>query len=299
MWAMPELPKVRLLIARGANVNARSADLGLTPLLVAAGFPNTADILQLLVRRGADIRAKDKEGMHALGRAVLSADVETVRFLVENGTDMSDRRGFGEFGLGLYFARKDFQITEYLLSQDVKVAKEALAVAPNAQSVRLLDGMLAAGADVNAPIDAFIGSIAFKSTSLLMAVSAEQTRPEALLWLLEKGADPNAEDINGNRALDWATYRADQSRIDLLNRYGAKAVPRRAPIRMPPREAPTMPVLPCNGVRRCCFRLHQQSSRSVVALHVITKPCRCRSQRPRAGKGYLSTTSCWKGPLSR
>ena len=57
------------------------------------------------MRKGADIKAKDKEGMHALGRAVLHADVETVRFLVENGSDMSDRSGFGEFGLGLYFVR--------------------------------------------------------------------------------------------------------------------------------------------------------------------------------------------------
>ena len=217
MWAMPELAKVKLLVARGANVNARSADLGLTPLLVAAGYPNTAEVLRVLVRRGADIKAKDKEGMHALGRAVLNADVETVRFLVENGSDINDRGGYGEFGLGLYFARKDAQIAEYLLSQGVKVRKEALAVARNAQSVTLLDRMLAAGADVNAPINVL------KSTALLMATSAEQTRPETLTWLLEKGADPNAEGTNGDRALDWATYRADQSRIDLLNRYGAKA----------------------------------------------------------------------------
>ena len=87
--------------------------------------------------------------MHALARALVHADVETVRFLAENGSDMSDRRGFGEFGLGLglYFARKDVQIAEYLLSQGVKVRKEALAVARNAQSVTLLDRMLTAGAD--------------------------------------------------------------------------------------------------------------------------------------------------------
>ena len=67
MWAMPELPKVKLLVARGANVNARSADLGRTPLLVAAGYPNAADVLRVLVRKGADIKAKDKE-RHARSR---------------------------------------------------------------------------------------------------------------------------------------------------------------------------------------------------------------------------------------
>jgi hypothetical protein len=153
---------------------------------------------------------------------VLNADVETVRFLVENGSDINDRYGYGMFGLGLYFARNDARIAEYLLSHSVKVRKEALAVARNAQSVTLLDRMLTAGADVNAPINAVVGTLELKSTALLMATSAERTRPETLAWLLEKGADPNVEGTNGNRALDWAMYRADQSRIDLLNRYGAK-----------------------------------------------------------------------------
>lgn len=216
MWAIPELTKVKLLVARGANVNARSADLGRTPLLIAAGYPNTVEVLRVLVSKGADIKAKDKDGMHALGRAVLHADVENVRFLVENGSDITDRSGFGEYGLGLYFVRPNLQIAEYLLSKGVKVGKEALAIAHGAQSVNLLDRMLAAGADVNAPINVI------KSTPLLMATAAEQTRPDALRWLLEKGADPNAEGINGDRALDWASYREDQSRIDLLTRYGAK-----------------------------------------------------------------------------
>ena len=60
-----------------------------------------------------------------------------------------------------------------------------------------------------------------RARRFIMATAAEQTRPETLKWLLEKGADPNAEGIDGDRALDWAFYRADQSRIDLLKRYGA------------------------------------------------------------------------------
>jgi ankyrin repeat protein len=113
MWAIPELPKVQLLVARGKHVNARSLSLGRTPLLIAAGYPNAADVLRVLVREGADIRAKDKSGMHALGRAVFLADVETVRFLVENGADVHERAGFGEHGLGFAFAPQDLKIAEY------------------------------------------------------------------------------------------------------------------------------------------------------------------------------------------
>ena len=86
MWAVPDVEKVRLLVARGANVNARS-ETERTPLLVAACFPGTVDLLRLLLDRGADLRAQDRAGATALALAVRSADVEVVRFLVEKGLD--------------------------------------------------------------------------------------------------------------------------------------------------------------------------------------------------------------------
>ena len=266
MWAIPELTKVKLLVARGANVNARSGDLGRTPLLVAAGYPNTADILRVLVRKGADIKAKDKEGMHALGRAVLHADVENVRFLVENGSDMSDRSGFGEFGLGLYFVGRDLQIAEYLLSQGLKVGKEALAIAHGAQSVTLLDRMLAAGADVNAPIKVL------KSTPLLMATAAEQTRPDSLRWLLDKGADPN---VGRHRrgpgvGLGLLQGRPEQNRpAQALRRQARRLEPGQSRILC--LRALTTLAPRWKRVWRCYFRLGLRSSRPEVALHVITK----------------------------
>ena len=51
--------------------------------------------------------------------------------------------------------------------------------------------------------------------------------------LLEKGADPNAEDTDGERPLDWAVYRQDQARIARLGIWKILAAP--API---PKSAP-------------------------------------------------------------
>jgi ankyrin repeat protein len=84
-WAVPDLAKVRLLVAKGANVNARSSNAGRTPLLVAASYSRSVDVLRLLLQKGADLKAKDKNGVHALGRAVEFSDLESVRFLVESG----------------------------------------------------------------------------------------------------------------------------------------------------------------------------------------------------------------------
>ena len=86
MWAVSDEDKVRLLVARGANVNAKSTTER-TPLLVAASLPRTAAVLRILLDRGADLRAQDRAGATALALAVRSADVDVVRFLVERGLD--------------------------------------------------------------------------------------------------------------------------------------------------------------------------------------------------------------------
>src|SRR5437879_3431869 len=67
MWAMPDLEKARLLVARGADVNARATTTGRTPLLIAAGYPSTVDLLRFLLDNGADLHARGQKGHLALG----------------------------------------------------------------------------------------------------------------------------------------------------------------------------------------------------------------------------------------
>jgi ankyrin repeat protein len=214
MWAVPDLEKIKLLIGHGADINARSTNLGRTPLLIAAGYPGSVEVLRFLIAKGADLHVKDNGGIGALGRAVLSADVGAVRLLVESGCDISEAVS-GRASLGLY-ARRYTPTLEYLLSKGVGIDKSAFPMARNLlYEPKLLEKWLAMGADVNAR------SGNYRKTALLGAVSAEQVSPVVVKLLLEKGADPNVEDAEGERPLDWATYRADSEKIELLRRYGA------------------------------------------------------------------------------
>ncbi|MBU6399170.1 MAG: ankyrin repeat domain-containing protein [Verrucomicrobia bacterium] len=69
-----------LLLARGADVNARAND-GSTPLLDALHSPQPT-LVKLLLEHGANINARDDQGRTALFRAVSAADPQMVRLLL-------------------------------------------------------------------------------------------------------------------------------------------------------------------------------------------------------------------------
>ena len=213
MWAIPDLAKVKALLEHGADVNARSKSLKRTPLLVAASYPGSVEVLKLLLSKGADLHAKDGLSMHALGRAAVSADVSVVRFLVESGIDPNEE-GYG-IQTRLY-ARHYLPSIEYLQSKGLKmspddpVGRGPLASAATAGKV-----------DYDGRERQCAVQRRYQGSALMTAAASEQSTPATLRTLLEKGADPNAEDTEGERPLDWAIYRADQGKIDVLRQFGA------------------------------------------------------------------------------
>jgi ankyrin repeat protein len=212
MWAVPNLEKARLLVARGANVNARS-DTDRTPLLVAASYPMTGALIRLLLDRGADLNAKDRAGSTALALAVRSADVEVVRFLVEKGLDPN---ALSPAARRAGFARYDRPTTDYVMTRGLNPSPDVLVTTAAWQPVDLLARWIESGADVNASNAAQYGR-----TPLLTAVASEAEGADALKLLLDHGADPNVRTTEGESPLDWAIYNGDRAKIQVLGEHGA------------------------------------------------------------------------------
>ena len=272
MWAIPDLAKVKLLIAARADVNARSINLQRTPVLITASYPGSEEVLRILLSKGADIHARDKNGIHALGRATFSADIDVVRFLVENGCDVNEP-GYENHETAPY-ARHYLPSIDYLMSKNLKINQFAL-ITTNWHDPKLIEKWISMGADVNAVVPGL------KWTPLMMAASSEQAGAPTLKLMLEKGADPNAEDGQGEKPLDWAMYRADKSRIDVLEQYGAKRGNGPRQKTFPPPEgvadprtslsrsaALLLPTGPAVFQQRSCVTCHNQTLPAMVAAAV-------------------------------
>jgi ankyrin repeat protein len=217
MWAIPDIRKVQLLIEHGANVNARSSNLGRTPLLIAAGYPGTVDLLRLLLAHSADLRARDGTGVNALAMAMQSADVGVLRFLVDSGLDPKDKIPAASLRAG--YGRHRPAVIDYLMSGGLEVPKDVLLRVASWQNPDLIEQWIQRGADVNAR------DPAYGRTALFTAASSDRAGAETLRVLLERGANPNVETTEGEKALDWADYRADAAKVAVLEKYGATRGP--------------------------------------------------------------------------
>src|SRR6185369_1575774 len=78
LWAVTDLAKVRLLVERGADVNVESS-LGHTALELAAMSDGSAETVRLLLAHGANSKAVDKMiKMSTLHAAALGNDTDSL-----------------------------------------------------------------------------------------------------------------------------------------------------------------------------------------------------------------------------
>ena len=74
---------VQLLIKYGANVNQHD-NFGETPLMSAAGF-GRLNIVKVLIKHGVDVDDCDNRGINALARSIINGKYRIVEYLIEYG----------------------------------------------------------------------------------------------------------------------------------------------------------------------------------------------------------------------
>ena len=203
MMATPDSAKSELLLASGANVQAR-AETGYTALMVAANYPGTGKTVRLLLERGAVVSTdKQKPTLYNASPLLLAAsagDLENVELLYERDRDL--KQSMLSAGIApstpLDFAlfNDDTEMVRYLAAQgaDVNEADDRgiskVSWATLIGKPDLVKTFIALGADVN-------HRDKLGMTPLLWACLIDNGTPEVVELLLRAGADTRAQTKEG------------------------------------------------------------------------------------------------------
>lgn len=110
-----DLMRVRTLLARGADPNARD-DEGRTPIFSAV-LGGSVALLGLLLETKADVNARDERGATALHVAAEEVLPEAATLLIGRGADVNaqDEEGNTPLGRAVFSARGRYEVVRLLL----------------------------------------------------------------------------------------------------------------------------------------------------------------------------------------
>jgi len=165
------------LAHKGANINGADQN-GLTPLLAAIGKGSaTPELIQKLLKAGADATLRDAQGRDALSLAVERDDVNSIVALLTASSKLAGK------------------------------AAGALIAAAGHNHVEAMKAMIDNGVDVNA---------ADKHGRTALASAVQEADPETVQFLLEHSADPNHKNADGMNALMLAAARGKRDIVQAV-----------------------------------------------------------------------------------
>jgi ankyrin repeat protein len=221
MLAAHDSEKVKLLIERGADVNARGAT-GFTPLMVASRYRGNSEAVRLLLKSGAKVNADKgvevRNDASALFFAVTSGDTVSVKALLDAGAAPAPMKVLGFLVISpLNYAtiKGEPSLVELLISRGANANEvDSDGISPlgwatilnHADTVRALLGR---GARVN-----HVDKLGM--TPLLYAASIDYGDTEVMQKLITAGADLRAKNKDGLTALDLAGKYKHGTMVHLL-----------------------------------------------------------------------------------
>ena len=173
--------------------------LGLTPVNLAA-FRNKIEVLEELIRWGADLNLGDHEGSLPLHNAAAGGAFEAVEYLLGEGVDLNVQDNNGMTALHFAVDRRKVQVAEFLIEIGAELELKStergftpLAYAAQRGSLHLATLLVEAGADVD-------------TRDRGDRTPLHHGNVEIAKMLLANGADLHAADGGGRNALFTAAF---------------------------------------------------------------------------------------------
>lgn len=221
---------VELLLDSGAGVNTKAGPNRATPLCIAAE-QGRMEIIKLLLERGADPTAKDKNGDSVLTYATCSQSrglekpEALVELLLDNGADINSQNLKGHtpfFGLATSSRIDVVKLLANLKAQsgrpDVTIRNnQGRTVLHSVVSKNLrkdvLELLLRLGVDV--------GAVDNEGKTALHCFAVSRSCVEVGQLLVDSGSDLDARDFHGDTGLHWAVVDGRLERTEFFLDNGA------------------------------------------------------------------------------
>ena len=108
-----DIDEAQRLVANGANINARDSD-GLTPLHRAVLY-NAEDIFNFLIASGAQLNIPDSGGWTPLHKAIANNNVKIAQILVQAGSSLTSKSKMGLTPLALAVCDDRVEMVQMLI----------------------------------------------------------------------------------------------------------------------------------------------------------------------------------------
>jgi quinoprotein dehydrogenase-associated probable ABC transporter substrate-binding protein len=192
--------RIKFLVKKGADLKARDPQ-GYAPIHTAARKRHP-ELIALFADLGADLNEPDGDGMTPLQHAVMRNHVPSVKMLLERGADIEEKNKEGYSALALAIAEAKFEVAKVLLEAGAHIDTTA-------------------GPDALTPLMIASSQVSPGEGAIFLP---ESTRPIDLARdLIKRGADVNAQSKSGVTALMIAAARNVAPMIGLLIQAGAKS----------------------------------------------------------------------------
>ena len=206
-----DMERVSELIRKGANVNAKDK-YDRIPLMHASRKGHK-EVVKLLISKGANVTAKDKNGVTVLMNASNGGNKEIAGLLISKGADVNARSGSRRTVLMGTSQQGHKEVAELLISKGADVNAKgtwgwtALMDASKRGHQEMAELLVSKGADVNAK-HKYVGSP--------LVLAAKNGHKGIVELLVSKGADVNAKEKDGKTALMIAEQKGYQEIVNVL-----------------------------------------------------------------------------------
>jgi ankyrin repeat protein len=162
---------------------------GGTTALMETAKARDGEALAALLKKGADVNAKEKNGSTALLNAIAYRNLRNIKLLLAHGAEVNAANTAGFSALILAAIRDDAESSALLAARGAKVDAEDM----------------------------------WGNTALMWAAFSDRARPELVKFLLASGANADHRNKLGETASTWASRRGNTSVASLLRNPAAPA----------------------------------------------------------------------------